>query len=72
LDLASTELVADAVAGAGEAHVAGGVDLARDRRRRGGRSRSRGPRWCSLLASTNGGRFVGRLVPARVRGDERL
>src|SRR5262249_14756778 len=39
LYLAAPVLVADAVAGGGEAHVAGGVDLAGDRRRRGRRPR---------------------------------
>ena len=68
LDLAAPELVADPVVGAGEAHVAGRVDLAGHRRRR-----SRGPRrgragsvcprrWrCGLV----GGR-----VAAGVGGDE--
>ena len=37
LDLAAPELVAGPIGGGGEAHVAGAVDLAGDRRRRGGR-----------------------------------
>ena len=68
LDLAAPELVADPVAGAGEADVAGRVDLAGHRRRRRRRPRLAGSAGGRLWRIAGG--LLGDGVPAGVGRDQ--